>query len=70
MYLPSSKVDEWSVVWKGVSIGTLYDKSVIWYASWTKTLIWPGDRLTYDDGDNVCVFEKRSRFAEPKKKII
>jgi hypothetical protein len=70
MYLPLSKVDEWGVVWEGVSIETSYDKGVIWYAFWTKTLIWPSDRLTYDDGDNVGVFAGCSRFAEAEKTKI
>jgi len=62
--LPLSKVDEWGVVWKGVLLGTLDYKGVIWNASWTKTSIWPGDRLTYDDGDNVGVYAWHLRFAK------
>ncbi len=68
MPLPLLKVDDWGVVWEGASRGTLDDKGVIWYASWTETSIWLGDWLTYDDGDNIGVFARGLGFAKTKKK--
>ncbi len=64
MSLPLSKADEWGVVWERVLVGTLYYKGVIWNTSWIKTSIWPGYRLTYDDGDNVGVYVGHLRFAK------
>jgi hypothetical protein len=70
MSLPLLKVDDWGVVWKGASRGISDDKGVIWDASWTKTSIWPGDWLTYDDGDdNVGVFVRGLGFVGARKKM-